>query len=451
MRLVVLVLLAITAVFGGEAWLRLQLDVAAFQADMERDHQSISRVLRVSLGQSTTAEGREDLFGLLDEAGFDAGRFQLSWVALDGAVAGTETTQSPPELLAGVAVDRPLHWVREDEGGQRWLHTIIAVPSSGPQGPWIEVVESLASQSDFARTALQRVLVGLVLCLLISGGAVAWLGQRLVQRRVDELESHAEANLNRALVEETLRHAAETQLRHADRLGTVGRLAASVAHELGSPLNVVRIHGQEFASGELGDDPDLVEGGRQIVQQSDRMIGLLRRLMLVARAKGGDPEPLSLGEVVADTAALVRTLARRSGVELTCGSTPPGCCVMGVRGELQQVLLNLLMNAVQAMPNGGELHVDLDTAQAAHPERGGPLRTVARLLVRDTGCGIAPGDLERVFEAFYTTKPEGQGTGLGLAVSAGIVREHDGWMTVRSTVGQGSCFEVFLPLIEAGT
>ena len=136
---------------------------------------------------------------------------------------------------------------------------------------------------------------------------------------------------------------------------------------------------------------------------------------------------------------------------MICGEAPQVCQVHGVHGELQQVLLNLLVNALQAMPGGGALHVDLDIIEAAHPDAGGALRAVARVSVRDTGHGIAPEDLDRVFEAFYTTKPVGEGTGLGLTVSTGIVREHGGWMTVSSAVGEGSTFGVLLPLIDDRT
>jgi two-component system NtrC family sensor kinase len=294
---------------------------------------------------------------------------------------------------------------------------------------------------------VDRVLVTLVLCLLIAGGAVAWLGQRLVQRREDELVGEARALGELADAEHYLRRAVEDQLRHSDRLSTVGRLAASVAHELGSPLNVVRIHGQEIAAGEFGSDPDLLDGGRQIVQQSDRMIGLLRRLMVVARARTGDPELVPLREVVADTVALVRTLARRSGVTMHCDEPLPVCTVRGVRAELQQVLLNLLVNAVQAMPDGGELSVELHVGEAVRPGADAPT-PVARLTVRDTGAGIPADALDKIFEAFYTTKPVGQGTGLGLSVCAGIVREHGGWMTVESVEGEGATFVVHLPLTE---
>jgi two-component system NtrC family sensor kinase len=446
-RIVVGVLVALTLVFGGEAWLRLRNDMAAFQADMERDHQSIARVLRVSVGRPGQAERTHELLALLDEAGFDAGRLRLSWVSLAGDLPETESAQSPPALLSRVVIGEPAHWVRRDGDGSRWLVTTVATSHGGPEGPWIEVTESLSGQSAFARSALQRVLVTLVLCLLIAGGAVAWLGQRLVQRREDELVGEARALGERADAEHYLRRAVEDQLRHSDRLSTVGRLAASVAHELGSPLNVVRIHGQEIAAGEFGSDPDLLDGGRQIVQQSDRMIGLLRRLMVVARARTGDPELVPLREVVADTVALVRTLARRSGVTMHCDEPLPVCTVRGVRAELQQVLLNLLVNAVQAMPDGGELSVELHVGEDVRPGADAPT-PVARLTVRDTGAGIPADALDKIFEAFYTTKPVGQGTGLGLSVCAGIVREHGGWMTVESVEGEGATFVVHLPLTE---
>ncbi len=128
-RMVVMVMAALLVVFGGEAWLRLRQDVAAFQVDMERDHQSIARVLKVSLAQQNEPGEVGELLALLAQAGFDSGQLQVSRVALDGVAANTERPRTPPELLGAVAEGSPVHWVGEDEHGERWLHTTVATIS----------------------------------------------------------------------------------------------------------------------------------------------------------------------------------------------------------------------------------------------------------------------------------------------------------------------------------
>ena len=432
-QLIVLVLVALTMVFGAEAWLRLRQNLATFRADMERDHCSIARVLRLSVERTPDGGNEDELLELLQDVGVDASRLQLTWVALDPTIEGASKPSSPAEVLGRVEVGQPSHWVWEPENGERWLITTVATRSSGSRGPWIEVAENLASQSAFARAALGRTFITLVICLLISGGTVAWLGSRLVRLGVGELEATATASSQRA-------GEAEAQLRHADRLGTVGFLAASVAHELGSPLNVIRIYGQGLSAAELGDHHDLIDAGKQIVCQCDRMISLLGRLMRVARARIGEPAPVDLVGVVGDTLALTRTLTQKSGVQLQCCEMPDSCMVMGVRAELQQVLLNLLVNGIQAMPDGGELRLSLKCVD-------GDDRPVAQVEVSDSGAGIEPEVLGKVFGAFYTTKPEGQGTGLGLTVCAAIVGEHGGQIKVTSEPGQGAAFTVQLPII----
>ena len=123
-----------------------------------------------------------------------------------------------------------------------------------------------------------------------------------------------------------------------------------------------------------------------------------------------------------------------------------GCLAEVDEGQIQQALTNLVVNGIQAMPRGGRLEITVRRERAVPPiDIGGPEAEFLRIAVRDEGDGIAPDNLRRLFEPFFTTKDVGEGTGLGLAVAYGIVREHDGWIGVESTPGAGSCFSIFLP------
>jgi signal transduction histidine kinase len=234
------------------------------------------------------------------------------------------------------------------------------------------------------------------------------------------------------------RRSAIEQLRHAERLNVVGKLAAGVAHELGTPLNVIA------TTAELVDAdssaPELVHAScRVIVDQTERMATIIRQLLDFGRRGGGDRCRTDLGALVESTVVLLRPLARKRRVELeiTLPREPLPCAVN--RLEIGQVLSNLVLNAVQAMPSGGRSLVELRRAR----ERG---VDVAVLTVSDQGTGIRPEDVPRVFDPFFTTKDVGEGTGLGLSVTYGIVADHGGRVNVETEWGRGSRFSVVLPL-----
>lgn len=222
--------------------------------------------------------------------------------------------------------------------------------------------------------------------------------------------------------------------RHADRLSTVGRVAASVAHELGTPLSVVRLHAQLLATGEVRNPSDVRRSAAGIVAECDRMTQLLQRLLDVARPpRAAAPLPVDLVTVAQETLALLAPLAARTGVALMGPDPVEGHRALAPRGELQQVLLNLVMNALQAQPEGGRVDVGVDSD--GHQ---------VFLTVRDAGPGIAPEVRGTLFEPFVTTRAEADGTGLGLWVVRQVVDELGG--SVDLTTGDhGTTFRVALP------
>ena len=253
--------------------------------------------------------------------------------------------------------------------------------------------------------------------------------------------------------------AALEQLRHADRLATVGRLASGVAHELGTPLGVVLARARMFQDGEVAAQ-DIPAYARIIAEQVERMTAIIRQLLDFSRRQSrGDAvaaperELVNLSELVVRTLALVEPLAEKRNVQLTFDGNvqTTGPVLAWVHaGHIQQVVLNLVMNALQAMVRPGAVHLTLSQARATAPAGvDAPPGEYVRLCVEDAGKGIDPAILSKVFEPFFTTKDVGEGTGLGLSVSYGITREHGGWIEVESKPGVGSRFSVFLPVPPA--
>ena len=226
----------------------------------------------------------------------------------------------------------------------------------------------------------------------------------------------------------------EDQMVQTEKLTSLGLLAAGVAHEVNTPLAVISNYIQMLAKQIPGDDPRQKTIER-IVKQTFRASEIVNNLLNFSRTGGAEPVAIDLNSVLEETLTLVQhpfKAARVSVVRNYTEELPP---VLGSATRLQQVFLNLFMNARDAMPNGGMLEV-----------RTGAQNGSVEIEVSDTGTGIPPENLQRIFDPFFTTKATGRGTGLGLSVSYGIIKEHAGKVEVRSTPGKGTSFRLEFPV-----
>lgn len=248
------------------------------------------------------------------------------------------------------------------------------------------------------------------------------------------LENEAEARVS-----------AVEQLRHADRLQTVGRLASGVAHELGTPLNVVSGRADLIASGKLSGE-EITKSAATIKSESVRMTKIIRELLDFARRRAPNRATVNLWQIIAQTRDLLQPIAKKQKVEFKLvDETAPRESKVDV-GQIQQVLTNLFVNAIEAMPQGGTVTVSIEQVKRRRPDEDiAPQRAFDCIAISDQGQGIGAEDLAHLFEPFFTTKDVGKGTGLGLCVSFGMVEDHGGWIDVESVVGQGSTFRIYIP------
>ena len=260
---------------------------------------------------------------------------------------------------------------------------------------------------------------------------------RVLTAAVSPLRRHDDAIEGAVLVlaDVTERLRLEEQMQRSDKLAAVGQLAAGIAHEIGTPLNVISGNA-EFLKMEHEGAEEL----QTIVDEVTRISHLVQRLMSFARQEEPRVEAVDVGDVVDSVVSLMQHQMVRKGVRVTV-TIPPGTPpVAADRGQLQQVLLNLVMNAWQAMPAGGDLSI---SARATGPDEA--VSASVTIAVTDTGEGIDAEQLPRVFEPFYTTKDVGEGTGLGLAIVQRIVEDHDGSIELRSQPGLGTQIELRFP------
>jgi len=268
------------------------------------------------------------------------------------------------------------------------------------------------------------------------GEALEGMRQLVVEREAElrtlnqELEGRVQART------EQLR-SAQSQLIRAEKLASVGKLAGGVAHEVNNPTGVILARSSYLVSvaDEEGMDPDVIEDLEVIVSQAERIRTITGDLLSFARRSEAKRAPVDLAEVCELTRNLLRHAATKAGVEVSIESLGP-VEVLGQRDSLEQVVFNLVKNAIEATPRGGKVQLSLGPAES--------LDTV-RLWVDDSGDGV-PGHLQAsIFDPFFTTKPVGQGTGLGLSLVYGIIEDHQGTILVSDSPLGGARFLLRLP------
>jgi signal transduction histidine kinase len=403
--------------------------------------------------------------------------------------AGEEVAEGSRRRLRDIVEARPLY-VRETTGDQFVYVLPLRRPTkAAPDGfevaGSIEVSRSLSQLTAAWRDDLFRTLPLLAVIVVVVIVAVMLFARTLVTRPIEKLlhgiDDVARGDLSRVLLSEredeigalasrfndmtyslresraeterstTAKMKLEERLFQTEKMATIGQLAAEIAHEVGTPLNV--IVGRSRAMAKKAQDPEAVTKNAEIVaEQASRITRIIQRLLDTARRKVGASENglVNLNQVTLSTMEFLegrfgagrvsRTLARAEGLP----------AVKGDSDQLQQVVLNLLINAIEAMPGGGQIRVETSLVTRRRPGlEVAPEQPVVVVEIVDTGPGIDEASRDKIFEPFYTTKEGRGGTGLGLSVSHGIIKEHDGWIEVDAgPSGVGSVFRICLPAAQ---
>ena len=483
-RLTAYLLLVFCVVFAADAWFGISDHLALFAEDIRRDHRVLGRAFSAAVETAWRVRGEAEARELIRSANAREDGVHLRLVLPESG--GTEGP-APGPVARELAKLRPGHapiQVRERREGEPRLVTYVALAIPEAPGAALEISESLAHERAYAASRLRRSLETAGIAALACG-FVAWLvGVRLVGRPIaglvakarrigegdfsqpielsqrDELAqlaeemnamaAHLDAATRRVAAESAGRIAALEQLRHADRLTTVGKLASGLAHELGTPLNVVSGRAKMIASREATDPDEVATCARIVCQQAERMTDIVRQLLDFARRRSPEKRPTDVAQLARQTASLLEPLAGRRGVRLLCGDAGAPLLAALDASQVQQALTNLVVNAIQATKAAGTVRLRaLMQDLGPDPQALRPAGGYAVLEVSDDGEGIPAERLSVIFDPFFTTKGIGEGTGLGLSVAHGIVQEHGGWIEVESAPGRGSCFRIWLPAGQA--
>ena len=233
----------------------------------------------------------------------------------------------------------------------------------------------------------------------------------------------------------------ERSLRQSLKLATIGQLASGLAHEIGTPLNIIagraELIKRRLQDKEWQKDPDI------ILQQTDRITKIIQQLLGFVRKKRPERRPLKINAVIESSLDLLQHEIHKQRVAVMKEWSDDVLSVMGDPDQLQQVFLNLILNAIQSMPKGGTLRLSVASKGISREGLEEGQRPYVEIGVEDTGIGMEGKVLQSIFDPFFTTKEKG--TGLGLMVTQGIIQDHEGWIDVQSEVGKGSVFKVYLP------
>ena len=482
LKIVVVCLIAMMLITALSSYLIARREIERVKDYQQQDATRVTDLIRESVDLAYQREGQQGIVQALKTQTIESGRLRYRWVWFDVSVNDPNHPVAPMDSLDKV-IGGGMDSIVSSSNGRNNLHTYSPLDVNDDGGRKrkgaIEVSGSLETAEQEAwrtiKTGLAAIAAMAVFCIaFVSLAGVRMIGRPL-EKLVDQTRKIGDGDyttsnelntkdefgeLSTALnsMAEKISHQNERiasasaakvatmeQLRHADRLKTVGRLAAGIAHEIGTPLNVVSGRAGLIRSGKLSPQ-ELEESAEAIQSESNRIAGIVRQLMDFARHNPPQRASADLRVVVERTVELLKTLASKNGVaiEVSPVGDPPFTAFID-ESQIQQVLTNLIVNATQAMPDGGRVAVQIGNVEQHSV---GNVSPFVEVKVSDQGIGMDKAMLANAFEPFFTTKQIGQGTGLGLSIAHGIVEEHGGTIEVESEPSAGTTFRVLLPKLK---
>lgn len=482
-KLMLAILALVVATLAVEARLRSARELEVFETDLRQNQHVLGRALASVSERMYRQEGLSATRDLIDRSHASVDEIRVRLIDL---------THGSPDGPQMALPREPLERLRHGEevvqmAAKRhpsMLYTFVPLALGGESRYALELSTSIRGEQEAMQAATLRFLTVAAGVIVVAAVASAWLGSRMVgapvsalvqqARRIgagdfsqrsthrsrdelgelgDALDAMAESlQAARRQIDEEIqaRIQATEQLHHADRLAAVGTLAAGLAHELGTPLHVVQ--GRAKLALRRSQDEAVRRDLEIVVEECHRMIQIVRELLTFARRSPSiERVRQNVRDIVARAMSLIEPLVRTRGMELTILSSDEDRWISAGRDKIEQVLTNLLINAVHAMSKGGTVSVRWDGDRTDPPANAdgapGAERWVC-ISVDDDGTGIPSEIMERILDPFFTTKDVGQGVGLGLSIAHGILRDHGGRLRVRNRSPRGASFELWLPEVE---
>jgi signal transduction histidine kinase len=452
-------------------------EAQAMEETVAEDLASLGHTLTVAILAVWERDGEPRAHELVKYTDRDE-RIEARWTWLDGEKDPALAPRADIDVVSAVSRGETPSYVGLRRNGERVVYVYLPLLRQGQRPAALELSRPLVQRSHVFWTEVREQLLASTLVAAFATFLAVVLTSWIVSRPLAEVAEQARRvgagdlshrlsvqgkdevsslvkDLNamcdqlrdartRADDESAKKLAALEQLRHADRLRTVGTLASGIAHELGTPLAVITMRAKMIASGEIPKE-EAAQSCTIIAAQAARVTVIVRHLLDFARRRTPKRARAELRSLTERAATLLSALARKSNVDVVVDEASEPVHANVDASQIEQAITNLVINAVHAMPRGGTVTVATRNTRAAPPSDADNERDCAVIEIRDEGNGIAKDHLDRIFEPFFTTKGVGEGTGLGLSVTHGIIEDHEGWMTATSEIGKGSTFTLYLP------
>jgi len=463
-----------------DEYLGYQVETRQFEISLMGNAEQIGRSLSGVLNHAVEKKDTAFALALLNHAQLE-GQLSIRWTWL-------ENKETEPLLAAMTAAEKmqlrhgsAVHVKHYDEQGRMSLYTYIPVGNNYADRGVLQIQQPNISLRNFAHKMMLRAIVITLLLGSLSGAILYFFMNRSIrlplQKLIEQVERIGTGDLcttvafkgdnelarlaktlnemcSRLLIaKEKIKFECDArlktleQLRHTERLSTFGLISAGIAHEIGTPLNVVDGRAKMIIREDLS--PEGIKECAQIIQnQAERMTVIIRQLLDFTRRPKHKSAEENIVFLLKQVFQFLYPMANKQQVEFSFHVVPDSRVLLEADGaQIQQVLVNLLMNSIQAMPEGGKVEVTIsnispDQAQITQDN----VSYILKLRIEDEGEGIAEQNLKHIFTPFFTTKTLGTGTGLGLSIAHGIVEEHGGWIEVASIPRRGTCFSVYLPV-----
>jgi two-component system, NtrC family, sensor kinase len=475
-------LLGIIILVGIDEYLSFKTEVNQYETDMVASAVQNGKSISAMISHIWREGGEAKALELIDDAS-TSGQFDIRWVwpRLLVDQSGSDTLEKM--YLEKVVLGETVSFKTKHENDLMRRYTYVPVDVGLTQTGALELSQTLLPLKNYSRKMLSRafnisallaLICGLTLYFFINWKIRIPLSKLMEQaKRIGHGDFSANHNIqgNDELAElahtmndmcsrliiakEKIKFEYDTrlktleQLRHTERLSSFGVISAGIAHELGTPLNVVDGRAKMIINENLQAD-EVKDCARIIKTQAERMTGIVRQLLDFTRRPKQHTSEDNVALLIKQVFQLLYPMAVKQHVHFSLIQEEGSSVVLRADfSQLQQVVVNLLMNSIQAMPDGGKIEVGLSNTflnPSSDSEQNG--KKYIKLRIHDEGEGIQEKDLEHILTPFFTTKAVGAGTGLGLSIAHGIVEEHGGWIEVESRVKHGACFTVYLPMQE---